>query len=42
MLAPTDDEISEVEDGQQALEAIARQRPDLMIMFRSRSARVSY
>jgi CheY-like chemotaxis protein len=28
MLAPTDYEISEVEDGQQALEAIAKQRPD--------------
>ena len=32
MLAPTDYEISEVEDGQQALEAIAKQRPDLILM----------
>ena len=28
MLAPTDYEITEAEDGQQALEAIAKQRPD--------------
>src|SRR5215469_8752878 len=32
MLAPTDYEISEVEDGQQALEAIAKQQPDLILM----------
>jgi two-component system cell cycle response regulator DivK len=32
MLAPTDYEIVEVEDGQQALEAIAKQRPDLILM----------
>ena len=32
MLAPTDYEIIEVEDGQQALEAIAKQRPDLILM----------
>jgi two-component system, cell cycle response regulator DivK len=32
MLAPTDYEITEVEDGQQALEAIAKQRPDLILM----------
>jgi two-component system cell cycle response regulator DivK len=32
MLAPTDYEITEAEDGQQALEAIARQRPDLILM----------
>jgi hypothetical protein len=31
MLAPTDYEISEVEDGQQALEAIAKQQPDLIL-----------
>jgi two-component system, cell cycle response regulator DivK len=32
MLAPTDYDITEVEDGQQALEAIAKQRPDLILM----------
>jgi two-component system cell cycle response regulator DivK len=32
MLAPTDYEITEAEDGQQALEAIATQRPDLILM----------
>src|SRR5262249_48685035 len=32
MLAPTDYEITEVEDGAQALEAIAKQRPDLILM----------
>ena len=32
MLAPTDYEITEAEDGAQALEAIARQRPDLILM----------
>ena len=32
MLAPTDYEITEAEDGQQALEAIAKQRPDLILM----------
>jgi hypothetical protein len=30
MLAPTDYEIIEVEDGEQALAAIAKQRPDLI------------
>ena len=32
MLAPTDYQITEAEDGQQALEAIAKQRPDLILM----------
>jgi two-component system, cell cycle response regulator DivK len=32
MLAPTDYEIAEAEDGEQALEAIAKQRPDLILM----------
>jgi hypothetical protein len=32
MLAPTDYEITETEDGEQALEAIAKQRPDLILM----------
>lgn len=32
MLAPTEYEIIEAEDGQQALEAIAKQRPDLILM----------
>jgi two-component system, cell cycle response regulator DivK len=32
MLAPTDYEIAEAEDGEQALEAIAMQRPDLILM----------
>jgi two-component system, cell cycle response regulator DivK len=32
MLAPTDYEITEVEDGAQALESIAKQRPDLILM----------
>jgi CheY-like chemotaxis protein len=32
MLAPTDFEITEVEDGEQALAAIAKQRPDLILM----------
>ena len=32
MLAPTDYEISEVESGEKALEAVAKQRPDLILM----------
>jgi len=32
MLAPTDYEIIEVEDGEQALAAIAKQRPELILM----------
>jgi two-component system cell cycle response regulator DivK len=32
MLASTDCEITEAEDGEQALEAIAKQRPDLILM----------
>jgi len=32
MLAPTDYEITEAEDGQQAVEAIAKQRPHLILM----------
>jgi two-component system cell cycle response regulator DivK len=32
MLAPTDYEITEAENGEQALEAIAKQRPDLILM----------
>jgi two-component system, cell cycle response regulator DivK len=32
MLAPTDYEITEAEDGQQALDAIAKQRPQLPII----------
>jgi two-component system cell cycle response regulator DivK len=32
MLAPTDYEITEAEDGEQALLAIAKQRPDLILM----------
>jgi CheY-like chemotaxis protein len=32
MLAPTDYEITEAEDGEQALKAIAKQRPDLILM----------
>src|SRR5207248_5191087 len=32
MLAPTDYEITEAEDGEQALAAIAKQRPDLILM----------
>ena len=32
MVAPTDYEITEAEDGAQALEAIAKQRPDLILM----------
>ena len=32
MLAPTDYEISEVESGERALEAVAKQRPDLILM----------
>ncbi len=32
MLAPADYEITEAEDGQQALEAIAKQRPDLILV----------
>ena len=32
MLAPTDYEISEVESGEEALEAVAKQRPDLILM----------
>ena len=32
MLAPTDYEVSEAENGEEALAAIARQRPDLILM----------
>ena len=32
MLAPTDYEITEAENGEEALAAIARQRPDLILM----------
>jgi two-component system cell cycle response regulator DivK len=32
MLAPTDYEITEVESGEEALAAIAKQRPDLILM----------
>jgi two-component system, cell cycle response regulator DivK len=32
MLAPTDYEITEAEDDQQALEAITKQQPDLILM----------
>jgi two-component system, cell cycle response regulator DivK len=32
MLAPTDYEISEAEDGEQALAAVAKARPDLILM----------
>jgi two-component system, cell cycle response regulator DivK len=32
MLAPTDYEITEAESGEEALEAIAKQRPDLILM----------
>src|SRR5207248_3347418 len=32
MLSPTDYEITEAEDGGQALESIAKQRPDLILM----------
>jgi CheY-like chemotaxis protein len=32
MLAPTDYEIAEVESGEEALTAIAKQRPDLILM----------
>jgi two-component system cell cycle response regulator DivK len=32
MLSPTDYEITEAEDGEQALEVIAKQRPDLILM----------
>jgi two-component system cell cycle response regulator DivK len=32
MLAPTDYEITEAENGEQALAAIAKQRPDLILM----------
>ncbi len=32
MLAPTDYEITEAEDGEQALAAVAKQRPDLILM----------
>ena len=32
MLAPTEYEITEAEDGEQALAAIAKQRPDLILM----------
>ena len=38
MLAPTDYEITEAENGELALAAIAKQRPDLILMvFSSRS-----
>ena len=33
MLAPTNYEIIEVEDGEQALAAIAKQRPDLILIY---------
>jgi CheY-like chemotaxis protein len=32
MLAPTDYEITEAENGEEALAAIAKQRPDLILM----------
>jgi two-component system, cell cycle response regulator DivK len=32
MLAPTDYEITEAEDGEKALEAVVKQRPDLILM----------
>jgi two-component system, cell cycle response regulator DivK len=32
MLAPTDYEITEAEDGEQALAAVAKERPDLILM----------
>ena len=32
MLAPTDYEVTEAENGEEALAAIARQRPDLILM----------
>jgi two-component system cell cycle response regulator DivK len=32
MLAPTDYEITEAENGEQALAAVAKQRPDLILM----------
>ena len=32
MLAPTDYEITEAENGEQALAALAKQRPDLILM----------
>jgi CheY-like chemotaxis protein len=32
MLAPTDYEIAEAENGEEALAAIAKQRPDLILM----------
>ena len=32
MLAPTDYQITEAENGEQALEAVAKQRPDLILM----------
>jgi two-component system, cell cycle response regulator DivK len=32
MLAPTDYEITEADDGEQALAAVAKQRPDLIVM----------
>jgi len=37
MLAPTDYEIIEAEDGEQALAAIAKQRPDLILISNCRS-----
>ena len=36
MLAPTDYEITEAENGEEALAAIAKQRPDLILMDRLR------
>jgi two-component system cell cycle response regulator DivK len=36
MLAPTDYEITEAENGEEALAAIAKQRPDLILMDTSR------
>jgi two-component system cell cycle response regulator DivK len=32
MLAPTDYQITEAEDGEQALAAVAKQQPDLILM----------
>ena len=32
MLAPTDYEVAEAENGEEALAAIAKQRPDLILM----------
>jgi PleD family two-component response regulator len=37
MLAPTDYEITEAENGEEALAAIAKQRPDLILIRSSQS-----